>query len=88
VMRYQAPRTTAQLATIARVLQLADAGPDNMESALLAADAVSDLIGRLELPRHLREVGIDEGDLHNIAVATVGEGPQLAEIEQLLARML
>lgn len=88
VMRYLVPQAAAPLASIARALQLSEAGPGDLETALLAADAVSDLIGRLELPRHLRDVGIAEGDLHDIAVAAVGDGPQLAEVEQLLARML
>jgi alcohol dehydrogenase class IV len=69
-------------------LELADVGLGDLETALLAADAVSDLIGRLGLPRRLQEVGIAESDLHDIAVATVGDEPQLAEVEELLARML
>jgi maleylacetate reductase len=88
VMRHFAPRHTAQLARIARVLALAGAGPDDMDAALLAADATSDLIGRLGLPRRLTEVGIDESNLRDIAEATVGEGPQTAEVAELLKRML
>lgn len=88
VMRHLVHQATPQLAAIARTLQLFDAGPGAIDAALIAADAVSDLIGRLGLPRHLSEVGIGEGDLHDIAVATVGDSPQLAEVEQLLARML
>jgi alcohol dehydrogenase class IV len=88
VMRHLAHEAAPQLAAIARVLQLSDAGPGHIDAALIAADAVSDLIGRLGLPRRLSDVGIGEDDLHDIAVATVGDSPQLAEVEQLLTRML
>lgn len=88
VMRHLAHRAAPQLAQIARTLQLSDAGPDDIDAALISADAVSDLIGRLGLPRRLSEVGIGEGDLRSIAVATVGDGPQTDEVEHLLARML
>jgi alcohol dehydrogenase class IV len=88
VMRHLAPKVAPRLAPIARMLQLAEAGADDFEAALKAADAVSDLIERLGLPRRLSEVGIGAGDLHAIAVATVGEGPQTTEVQELLARML
>jgi alcohol dehydrogenase class IV len=88
VMRHFARRHTRALAAISRALQLAEAGPDDLDAALLAADTVSDLIGRLGLPRRLSEVGIGAGNLHDIAVATVGEGEQTAEVEDLLKKML
>jgi alcohol dehydrogenase class IV len=88
VMRHFARRHTAVLARIARALQLAEAGPDDFDAALLVPDAVSDLIGRLGLPRRLSQVGVGADDLHNIAVATVGENEQTAEVEELLRKML
>jgi alcohol dehydrogenase class IV len=87
-MRHFARRHTAALAAIARALQLAEAGPDDLDAALLVPDAVSDLVARLGLPRRLGEVGIGASDLHDIAVATVGEGEQTAEVEELLRKML
>jgi len=88
VIRHLAPRHTAALAGIARALDLGEASPNDMDTALLAADAVSDLVGRLELPRHLSEVGITQDNLHDIAVATVGDGPETIEVEDLLRKML
>lgn len=88
VMQASAPQHTQPLAHIAQVLQLANAKPNNLDSALAAATAVSDLIKQLELPQHLRDVGISPSELHNIAIATVGTGPQTAQVEELLQRML
>jgi alcohol dehydrogenase len=88
VMRHFAQRHTRALAAIPRALQLTEAGPDDLDAALLAADAVSDLITRLGLPRHLSEVGIGVHNLRDIAVATVGEGEQTAEVADLLRKML
>ena len=45
-------------------------------------------LGRLELPRHLTEVGITQDNLRDIAVATVGDGPETIEVEDLLRKML
>jgi len=88
VMRHFVRKYTSVLAAIGRAIQPDEAGPDDLDAALFAADAVSDLIGRLGLPRRLSEVGIGAANLHDIAVATVGEGDQTAEVEELLKKML
>jgi alcohol dehydrogenase class IV len=88
VMRYFARTHTTALAAIGRAIQPDEAGRDHLDAALFAADAVGDLIGRLGLPRRLSEVGIAASNLRDIAVATVGEGPQTQEVEELLKKML
>ncbi|MFL5805635.1 MAG: iron-containing alcohol dehydrogenase [Roseiflexaceae bacterium] len=88
VMRHFARRHTAALAVAGRTIQAAEAGADDLDAALFAADAVADLIARLGLPRHLSEVGVAEGNLRDIALATVGDGPQALEVEDLLRKML
>jgi alcohol dehydrogenase len=88
VMRHFAPVHTAALAAVGRAIHPDEAGSDDLDAALFAADAVGDLIGRLGLPRRLSEVGIAASNLQDIAVATVGEGPQTAEVEELLRKML
>jgi alcohol dehydrogenase class IV len=88
VMRYFARRHTAALATVGRAIQASEAGTDDLDAALFAADAVADLIGRLGLPRRLGEVGIAEGNLRDIARVAVGEGSQALEVEELLGKML
>ncbi len=59
-----------------------------IDAALFAADAVGDLIARLGLPHHLGDFGIAEGNLHDIALAAVGEDAQAGEVEELLRKML
>jgi alcohol dehydrogenase class IV len=88
VMRHFARTHTAALAAAGRAIQPDEAGPDHLDAALFAADAVSDLVGRLGLPRRLSAVGVAESNLHEIAAATVGAGPQAAEVEELLRKML
>lgn len=88
VMRATGTQHTEPLARIAQALQLPNAKPNGPDSALAAANAVSNLIAQLGLPQHLRDVGINESELHSIAVATVGEGSQTTQIEALLQRML
>ncbi len=88
VMRHFAPLHTTALAAVGRAIRPEEAGSDDLDAALFAADAVGDLIGRLGLPRRLSEVGIAASNLEDIAVATVGEGPQTPEVEELLKKML
>jgi maleylacetate reductase len=88
VMRLFAPQRAASLAQIVRTLSLPDAGTDDLKAALAAADAVSDLISRLGLPQHLREVGINEDALPAIARDIAGQGLEITEAEELLQRML
>jgi maleylacetate reductase len=88
VMHAMATAHAAQLAPIAHVLELPVSKNDPQQAAHAAADAVANLISGLALPRHLHEVGIEATEIHRIAVSTVGEGPQLAQTEQLLHAML
>jgi alcohol dehydrogenase class IV len=88
VMRHFARRHTAALAAIGRTIQAAEAGADDLDAALFAADAAADLIARLGLPHRLSDVGIAEGDLRDIALAAVGDSAQVREVEELLRKML
>jgi maleylacetate reductase len=88
VMRHFARKHTTALAAVGRAIQASEAGADDIDAALFAADAVADLIARLGLPHHLSEVGIVEGNLHDIAHAVIGDGPQSLEVEELLQKML
>jgi alcohol dehydrogenase len=67
VMRYLAPRTAPAQARIAEAL-----GTDVREipvdqAARYAADAVAELIDRLDLPHHLSAYGLSEADLEAAA---------------------
>ena len=87
VMKAMVESHAAQLSRIAQVLQLP--GDDQATQAMHAAIAVDDLIARLGLPRHLREVGIGPDDLHSIAIYAVGGQGEKAEFaEKLLQQML
>jgi alcohol dehydrogenase class IV len=63
VLRYLAPRTQAQQVRIAQALGV-DVREMPLEAAArCAADAVADLIARLELPQHLGAYGLSEEDV-------------------------
>ena len=88
VMHALAEEHAAQLAPIASALDLPVSKTDPVQAAHAAADAVFNLIDRLGLPHYLHDVGIDESEIHSIAVNTVGEGPQLAQAEAVLRSVL
>jgi alcohol dehydrogenase len=70
VMRYLAPGTAAAQARIAGVLGVPGLDVRHMsvqEAAACAADAVADLIQRLDLPHHLEPYGLSEEDLEAAA---------------------
>ena len=88
VMRAFAPIYTQQLARIAQALGLASEYADTTQLALSDANAVSGLIKQLDLPQHLRDVGIDETELSKIAATTPNREFSTEELEKLLYEML
>lgn len=85
VMRHMARTHAPQLARMARTLGVDAAGMDDHEAALRAADAVSDLIRRLNLPSRLRDVDVPREAIPHIARAAAGDD---AEREAAAARIL
>jgi alcohol dehydrogenase class IV len=88
VMHALVAEHSAALSTIACTLHLPGSDEDTEQAAHAAANAVASLIRELGLPHQLREVGIGEENIHDIAVNTVGEGSRLALAETLLRQML
>ncbi len=88
VMRAFASRYTQPLARIAQALGLLSEEADVTHIALSASSAVSGLIGQLSLPQHLRDVGINETELHKIAATTPNRELSTEELEKLLYEML
>src|SRR5260221_2693109 len=67
VMRYLAPRTGPAQARIAEALGVDVREMPEDQAAQCAADAVADLIARLDLPNHLAAYGLSEADLESAA---------------------
>ena len=67
VMRYLAPRTGPAQARIAEALGTDVREMPEDQAAQCAADAVAELIARLELPIHLAAYGLREADLESAA---------------------
>lgn len=88
VMRAFAPIYTQQLTSIAQALGLVSENTNPTHLALSAADAVSGLIEQLGLPQHLRDVGINETELPEIAATTPNREFSSEELEKLLHEML
>lgn len=88
VMRALAPIHTTALLRIAQTVGVADNAPDDIGAALRAADAVRDLVKRLGLPQHLRDVGIEASELHKIAKTTPSRELGSEDVEDLLKKML
>ncbi len=88
VMHALAPHYTHALAQIAYALHIVPSKTDELEAAYRAADAVSDLIRRLGLPQWLRDVGVNESELHAIATTTPSRVLNAVEVEALLRGML
>ncbi len=74
VMRYLAPHTTPAQARIALALGVDVVGMPIQKAAECAAEAVAELIQRLDLPRHLAAYGLTAADLEAAArpVASAG----------------
>ena len=88
VMHALAEQHATQLAPMAYALDLPVSKTDPVQAAHAAADAVFDLIDRLDLPHYLHDVGVDASEIHSIAVNTVGEGPQLTLAESVLRSVI
>ena len=90
VMRFMATRDAPHAAVIARIGRAiaGDVVGDDLRDAQAAVDAVGDLVARLGLPAHLREVGVEAGATPAIAAGVAGTGAERARIEELLHTML
>ncbi len=73
VMEYNLPVRTAEYAQIAEAMgqDTAKAGSEE-DAARMAVKAVKDMIAQLQLPQHLRDVGIFQYDIISIAGAAKG----------------
>jgi alcohol dehydrogenase len=80
VMRYLAPRTQAQQARIASALGVDVREMPLDQAAACAADAVADLVARLELPRHLAAYGLSQDDLEAAARPVASDRYPLADL--------
>lgn len=67
VMRYKVEAEASRLAPVGRTLNLVDSRASEPEAALAAADAVTELVKDLELPYRLRDVGVPQDALGDIA---------------------
>lgn len=84
VMRYMAEREGASLAPMAHTLGLVDSDTPERAAALAAAEAVNDLIGRLELPTRLRDVDVPREAIEHIATIAVGDDPRRQDVLRIL----
>jgi alcohol dehydrogenase class IV len=73
VMRYNADAAAPKLALVARALGVTAPGSDR-ELALLAAQAVADLLKRIKHPLKLSEVGVPESDFGACAALAAQDG--------------
>ena len=67
VMRYNAPGNYEKFANIARALGVPDEGYSTRELALMAADAVSDLLEDTGLPADFKAMNLDRALLETVA---------------------
>ncbi len=73
VMRYKAETEAPRLAPMAHKLKLAEDNAPADQATLAAADAVTGLVRQLDLPFRLREVGVPENALEEIAAQAADE---------------
>jgi maleylacetate reductase len=91
-MRFNADACARGLAQIAEAMGIAHDGRDDEELARVAAQRVYNLVGQMNLPQHLHEVGVKESDLPRLAELaaqsrTVQNNPKpvnAAQVEALL----
>lgn len=79
VLRYKVRWEASRLAPIGHTLELVGDDASAQEATLAAADAVAGLVKDLELPYRLRDVGVPEYDLQDIAMKAadqMSEDPQ------------
>jgi maleylacetate reductase len=93
VMRFNLDTTASWLAPAAAAMGVASAGLSDEEAAGAAAEQVAEWVARMDLPQHLREIGVAEAQLPRLAALafesrTVRNNPRpitsAAEIEALL----
>lgn len=84
VMRFMAETRAAALAPMAHALGRAHSDTPEGVAALAAADAVTDLIRRLELPTRLRDVDVPREAMERIATIAVGDGPRRQDVLHIL----
>lgn len=92
-MRFNLDATASQLAQGAQAMGITLAGRSAEEAAEDSVRSVHDLVGQMNLPQHLRDVGVQEADLPQLAQLafqsrTVQSNPKpitdAAQIEELL----
>lgn len=92
-MRFNLDATASQLAPIASAMGISPAGHSSAEVVEEAIERIDELIQRMNLPRRLREVGVSEADLPQLArlafqSRTVQSNPKpiqdVSQLEELL----
>lgn len=66
-MRFNLGAATSELSQAAEALGIARAGKSDESAAEEAIDKTYELIGQMNLPQHLSEVGVREADLPGLA---------------------
>jgi alcohol dehydrogenase class IV len=66
-LRFNLDATASELAQAAEAMGITTAGRSASAAAKEAIQRVTDLIGQLQVPRHLRETGVRAGDLPRLA---------------------
>jgi len=89
VMRYNLEQHPGRYAEVAVAMGLDTGGLSDVEAAHEAVDAVEALIDEVDLPSTLRELGVDEDDLPEIAEKSldtieIHDNPRDADAEDLL----
>ncbi|MBB6646715.1 iron-containing alcohol dehydrogenase [Halobellus sp. MBLA0160] len=89
VMRYNLEQYPARYAEVAEAMGLDTDGLSDVEAAHKAVEAVEALIDEVDLPSSLRELGVDEADLPEIAETSldtieIHDNPRDADAEDLL----
>jgi alcohol dehydrogenase len=70
-MRFNLDATAAHLAQAAEAMRLARQGQDDEVAATAAAEYVYNLVGQLGLPQRLRDAGVKESELPDLAQAVL-----------------
>ena len=83
VMRFLAPRTAPAQARIAEAFGVEARGMTVEQAAARAADAVAELIARLELPQHLAAYGLTEADLQAAAAPVASRDQPLERLVEI-----
>ena len=84
VMRYMSATHAAALARMARAVEVASDETPVEEAALAAADAVAELIRRLDLPSRLRDVDVPREAIPHIAMIATGDTERKADAIRIL----